>query len=270
VSLRHASLSLLLLAACATTPPPEPPPAPVPAPIQTAAPPPRPPAETVDDELRRKPPELGKPVPVTPPTLREEQAAGGIRLVVAERATIPLTTVQLVFRWGEGAAPRTRSEWLLSFLDDPTPEAPGGVRAAIQQLASPITFTEPAGAGVISLTLDPDALPRVLALVASALERTSWKAGRLPHTPQGPGFLSGDIRLVAHTRNERLPAGHPHRNSVGDRPSKSKLKTADLARFHATNVAPSMLTVVVSGAVTAAAARQAVDASLGRWTTKAR
>jgi predicted Zn-dependent peptidase len=80
-------------------------------------------------------------------------------------------------------------------------------------------------------------------------------------------FVNHTKQLASRIRDLRLPPGHPLQEGQGDAPTRPTPE--ELKKFHLSQIAPSILTVVVSGGVTAAAAREAVTGSLGSWSTGA-
>jgi len=273
------ALAALLLALACATPRPPPPAAPQAAPEPSASapraePPPAAPLPAPDVD-RSQPPPLGPNPPLTLPDQHHLSLRNGLRVRVVEDHRLPIVALDLVVDAGASRDPA------------PLPGLASFTAAMLSEGTRTRTATEISDqVGYLGASLSAAAGPDAASLTGNCLSQ------HLPafleifaDVAQNPSFSSPDFERVLDERRVILlqqrdqpsvvalkafattfwgkhPYGHP---IIGTEAALSRMRPADLVRFHDRLWRPANAELVVVGDVTEAGLRPLLERTLGPW-----
>lgn len=222
------------------------------------------------------PPPAAPPRAFVIPTPTVATLDNGLRVVVAQRSTLPLVTVQLLVRSGAETDPPT-----LAGLADVTAEllTKGTATRTAPQIADAaealggaldsgaswdrsqvsMTVTRPQVAAALALIADVVLHPRFL---QAELDRTRRQAlDNLSVSLGEPGTLAR--MAVDRTAFGTGPFGH---SAEGTPTSLKRIKRADVLAQHKTWYRPDNATLIFAGDIDAGEARALAEKAFGAWT----
>jgi predicted Zn-dependent peptidase len=227
-----------------------------------------------------QPPALGPAPTLTLPKVDTTRLSNGLTILVARNAEVPLVTARLVIQGGARAEGNVLG--LATFTANMLDEGAGGKSSL--ELAEAVDF--------LGATLGTGAGWEDFSIILSGPRRTfSTAMSLMADVLLRPSFASSDVARERNLRQAALitmkdnpsavanrvfyrnifPAGHPfHRNISGDSSSTALLDSAMVRGFWNRVADPRRATLIVTGDVTLAEARQWATQHLGNWTPPAR
>ncbi len=224
---------------------------------------------------RQKPPPIAAPVQPVLPKPAEKTLANGLRVVVARSSDLPLVTANLTVKTGAWADPdglAGAASMMASMLTEGT-----RTRSA-QQIASQ---TESLGADLssggglesssVTLNVMPDKLKAAMAIMADVAMHPAFAAEELQRQReqaldglrvayQQPGSVAGFAGAPV------VYGGTPFGHAVEGTPDTlARLKTADLAKLHATWFRPDNAILVLTGDISAEQGFAMAEQAFGGW-----
>jgi len=263
------ALSVLALAACATTPPPETKP-------DTPPPPQAEPPKADPEAFRAKMPTPGKSPELVLPTFEKETLDNGMTVIVNTRRELPLVFVGVSFANGTSQDP-TGQGGLADLTYKMLLEGAGGkdtiaLDNAFADLGvSPAMRVEPDGAtvGVRVLARNAD---KALALLSDVARKPTFaqkdfdrrKKQQLADLVRrlGTPFFLGQQAYLEAVFGQAHPYGHP---GSGVPSTVEKLTLPDVKRFYQKSVGPKAAALVVVGDVTKQQAVEWAKKYFGDW-----
>ncbi len=213
--------------------------------------------------------------PIALPPIHRERLPGGLSVIVAERAGIPLAAVRLVLRGGASLDPRGRSG--LAHLVALT--ARRGTRRhtgeeidlAVESLGAELGAGVDEDATYFGLSAPVEVLPRCLDLLAEIAGAPTFPArevarlrrrevAALAHDLDEPGVVADRAMLAAGYGDH--PYGHSPEGRVKDLGAATR---ADVSGYHRRHYAPSSAFLVVVGAVRTAEVLALVRRRFAGW-----
>jgi zinc protease len=209
------------------------------------------------------------------PPIHRETLANGLRVVVAERAGVPLAAVRLVVRGGASLDPAGRSglAHLAALVARRGTRRRTGpeIDLAVESLGAELGPGVDEDAAYLGLSAPSEVLPRCLDLLADVAISPSFPAAEvrrlrrkeiaaLAHDLDEPAVVADRAMLEATFGDH--PYGHPPEGRVRD---LSRTSRADVTRFHARAYRPSAALLVVVGKVDAEQVLALVRRRFGRW-----
>jgi zinc protease len=209
------------------------------------------------------------------PPIRRETLANGLRVVVAERAGVPLAAVRLVVRGGASLDPAGRSglAHLAALVARRGTRRRTGpeIDLAVESLGAELGTGVDEDAAYLGLSAPSEVLPRCLELLADVAISPSFppaevrrlrrkEIAALAHDLDEPAVVADRAMLEATFGSH--PYGHPPEGRVRDLARTSR---ADVTGFHARAYRPSAALLVVVGKVDAEQVLALVRRRLGRW-----
>lgn len=224
------------------------------------------------------------PAPAPAPTLTlpavdTARLGNGLTILVSRNAEVPIVNASLII--DGGARTETDLFGLATFTADMLDEGAAGKDAlqfaeAVEYLGASL-FT---GAGWESVNISLSAPKRVfhdaMALMADVVLRPNFAAADIARRRdfRQAGLLTArdNPNAVANRVFSRnvFPATHPfHRNIIGDSASTARLDSAAVRHFWQRAADPRRATLIITGDVTPAEARQWAMRHFGTWTPPA-
>lgn len=224
---------------------------------------------------RAKPPAIGEPVQPVLPKPAERTLANGLRVIVARSSDLPLVTADLTVRTGAWADPQGlagAANMMAGMLTE------GTKTRSAQEIASQ---TESLGASLnsggglesssVTLSAMPDKLKAALAIMADVAKNPAFAAEELERQReqamdglrvayQQPGSVASFA--AAPVIYGGTPFGHVAAGTPG---SLARLKTADLAKLHATWFRPDNAVLVMTGDIAAEDGFALAEQAFGDW-----
>jgi len=227
------------------------------------------------DAFPDTPPAPGPAPKLTVPTPFAQTLANGLQLISVQRTDLPLVTAQLVLRsGGEMDPPRLAglADFTASLL---TKGAAGRTAPQIAAAAEALGGSLSAAAGwdesAVGITVTTPKLPLALGLLADVVRRPAFSAAELKRAQTQ---AIDDLRLMLSrptalaslvaTRGVFGDGAYGHSRS-GTPTSIARITRADVQQLHGTLYRPDNATLILTGDITPALARQLAQASFGDW-----
>jgi predicted Zn-dependent peptidase len=275
-ALSFVSLFALAASACAEAPPPEPMVAPPP-PSAPAVPVPPPPAPTTPDaDYRKQAPAPGPDVAFVAPKIEEFRLKNGIRVLLVERHDLPIVAVRVASDLGADHGPPGVGAFAGALLTSGTKTKSAiEISDAFHGLGADYGAWVDYDGTYLSAQVISSKLEAGLALLADIAQHPSFpkeevereRSRRLTSLAQerdSPQRLLGNVVLASI-----YPPKHPYATPpLGNEAIVGKVKSADLAAFHAATMAPDHLTITIAGDVTKAQAQEQLEKAFGAWKGK--
>ena len=224
------------------------------------------------------------PQPTTPrltlPTVDTARLGNGLTILVARNAEVPVVSANLII--DGGARTETELQGLATFTANMLDEGAAGRNGL--ELAEAVEFLGAnlaTGAGWesfnVSLSGPKRTINDALALMADVVLRPNFAAGDVARERalRQAGLITakdnpGAVANRVFSRSV-FPDGHPlHRNIIGDSASTARLDSAAVREYWQRAADPRRATLIVTGDVTAAEARQWAQRHFGEWRAPAR
>jgi zinc protease len=209
------------------------------------------------------------------PPIRRERLANGLRVIVAERAGVPLVAARLVLRGGASLDPAGRSglAHLVALTARRGTRKRSGpeIDLAIESLGAEMGGGVDEDATYFGLSAPLEDLPRCLEMLADVATAPTFPAAEvqrlrrrevaaLAHDLDEPSVVADRALLLAAFGNH--PYGHPSEGRVKD---LEATRRADITAFHARRYAPDGALLVVVGSVDAGEVVALARRRFGRW-----
>ena len=232
---------------------------------------------TLSSSLPPEPPPAGPPLPVVVPPLHEHRLANGMSVVIAPRRGLPLLSASVMVRAGGVADPRGQAgladlcaELLTKGVtrngrEVPAPELAREAEALGGALGSGGGWrSSSVGMTVVTRNAEP-----MLALLADVVQRPTLAQAELERSRtqaadalrvamQSPGGVAGRVA-------RRLHWGASPYGAVVTAGSLSRIRRADVQRFHAAHFRPSDALLVLCGDIDADAGLALAQRHFGGW-----
>lgn len=280
-----AALAAGWLAACGpASPPPELPGPAAPAPIaRAAATTGAPAAETPDEALRYKPPLVLAARSQPPPRVEAMTLSNGVRALLVERHDLPLVAARVVLRRRERPQLPRMAGLFGGILLDAAPAGDKSLGHKLWTLGAQRDFETDDDTLQIEIKAAApvfgEALRKALTTLAApvitqeALDEVRKQAREALHAQEPRGQAARPAlrtRLLRAADEQLFPRDHIYSDfrdlTVA---SVDALKLADMQRYRDREVAPERVTVCVTGDVTAAALREAIESAAPAWKSAA-
>jgi zinc protease len=270
--------SVLVLAACASTPSlPPPPAAPPSVPLPPPAAPVEPPrAETPDAPYRAAPPPADGSVVFTPPKIASFTLKNGVRVLMVERHELPIVAVRVVVKGGQGDFASERPG-VMSFVGAML-EQGTATRSALQISDEYEAIGAQHGAGIqwdsggTSVKVLAEHLDKALAILADVVQKPAFpeaeiarlKARRvaaLSLEKNSPPAMAANA-LAATVFGRAHPYGH---SLTGREDDIKKVGRDELLKAYRRAFVPRNAAIVVAGDVTRKDLEPKLEAAFGAW-----
>jgi len=209
------------------------------------------------------------------PPVRRETLPNGLRVVVAERAGVPLAAIRLVVRGGASCDPRGRSglAHLVALAARRGTRRRTGpeIDLAVESLGAELGAGVDEDATYFGLSAPAEVLPRCLEILADVATSPTFPAAEvqrlrrreiasLAHDLDEPALVADRAMLEAAYGDHVY--GHPPEGKVKD---LQATRRSDVAAFHAGTYRPSVALLVVVGNVDAGEVLALVRRRFGGW-----
>jgi zinc protease len=212
---------------------------------------------------------------IAQPPLTRERLPGGLTVVMARRAGVPLVAARLLLRAGSSLDPAGRHGLAhLVALAVRRGTRRRGARAldeAVERLGAELGSGVDEDATAVGLSAPLEALPRLLGLLAEVVSEPAFaprevaqltrrEVAALAHDLDEPGVVAD--RAVLQAAYGAHPYGHP---SEGRARHLARARRADLAAFHDRHWRPARGTLLLVGPIEPERALDEVRRRFGRW-----
>jgi predicted Zn-dependent peptidase len=224
---------------------------------------------------RTKPPVLDAPPTIRMPAVATVTLANGLKLYVVEMHEVPLVQVTLSVRGG-GRLDQS-SPGLASFTAEMLDEGAGsrdalGIASEAAFLGARLGTAADWDASYVSLKAPKRTLPAALDLMADVALRPQFKGVEVRR--------QRDLRLanILQQRDQPnamaslafnsllFPEAHPYHHPLGgDSSSTAALDSGRVRAFYNATFVPANTSIVVTGDITVAEARRAIEQRFGTW-----
>lgn len=221
-------------------------------------------------------PPVGEPEPLELPGIEDYRLPNGMRVVLVERSTLPLVSLELQFSGGASAHPASQAG-LAALVADMVDEGTATRSAleiadAVDLLGATLSSTAGYDASQLRLSVLRSRFPQALSILAdvvmnptfpqSELERVrSERIARVVQRSDMPAALADDAFAQV-----LYGTGHPYGAPLlGTEESLSALTRDDVSAFHRERYAPAQATLVVAGDVTRAALDSLLAEAFAGW-----
>jgi zinc protease len=224
---------------------------------------------------RETPPPPAAPRTVKFPTPQERTLSNGLRVVVVERHTTPITAARLIIKTGGEADPTQLpglADMTASLLTKGTTtrKAPQ-IAEAIEALGGSIESGAGWDASRASVDVEASKLSTATAILADVIRNPVFEDEEIERLRQQ--YLD-DLRVALGTPNSiaryvasrvvfgDAPYGHP---LSGTLESVARIKRDDIIKFHQTYYRPDNAVLIIGGDVTAAEGFRLAEKLFGDW-----
>ncbi len=225
---------------------------------------------------RTRVPKVGVPPDMMFPEVQDYRLDNGMRIVLWERTTLPLVSLDLQFRGGASTHPAALAG-LAALTADMIDEGTAGRNAlqiadAVDVLGATLTSSAGYDTGHVRLSVLRDKLSDGLAVVADIVLRPTFPEAELTRVRREriDRVLQrlSEPAAVAEEAFARILYGtdHPYGASLlGTRESLQAIARADVEAFHRARYAPAQATLVVVGAITRPELDVLLDEAFAGW-----
>ncbi|MHA6723194.1 M16 family metallopeptidase [Sphingomonas sp. RS2018] len=233
----------------------------------------RPPLALAPESSRQAPPPPGTALPVTPPAIVEGKLANGLGVVAARTGAVPVATMALVLKGGGATDPRDRAGLAALLADVATQgtktRTAEQIAAQIEALGARLDAQAGPDGTVVSVTGPVATLAQAGAVLADVVRNASIPADEVERRRRqaldglqvalkNPGALAG-MAL------QPISYGAAPYGAVTTPTSVAAITRDELAAAHARWWRPELATLVVTGGIDPAAARQLGEQLFGDW-----
>jgi len=233
----------------------------------------RPPLSLAPEANRQAPPPPGAAVPVTPPAIVEGKLANGMGMVAARTGSVPVATMAVVFRGGAATDPGNRAG-LAALLADiatqgTTNRTAEQIAAQVEALGARLDAQAGADGSVVSITGPVATLAQAGAVLADIVRNASFPAveveQRRRQTLDGLSVALKNPGALAAMALQPVSYGAAPYGAVATPASVAAITRDELTAAHARWWRPDLATVIVTGGIDPAVARQLGDRLFGDW-----
>ncbi|MBD8548638.1 M16 family metallopeptidase [Sphingomonas sp. CFBP 8760] len=247
---------------------------PTPMPTWASVPPAaRPPLALAPEASRQAPPPPGRALPVTPPAIVESTLANSMGMVAARTGSVPVATMAIVFRGGAATDPRDRAG-LAALLADIATQGTRNrtaeqIAAQVEALGARLDAQAGADGTVVSITGPVATLAEAGAVLADVVRNATFPADeverRRDQTLDGLSVALKNPGALAAMAIQPVSYGAAPYGAVATSVSVAAITRDELAAAHARWWRPDLATLVVTGGIDPAVARQLGDKLFGDW-----
>ncbi len=234
-------------------------------------------AESVVDRSKGLP-EVGGLPDLEFPAIEETTLSNGVKLVVANRTTVPMVSMAVQFDAGYAAdvgRPLGTSSFALSMMDEGTESRSAlEISAEAESLGAAISTGNDLDMSLINLSALKPNLDASLALVADVIQHPAFAQDEIDRLRQRwyaniDQEKANPVQLALRTLPPLLYGddhsyGIPYTGS-GTAESIGSLTRDDLVKFHSDWIRPDNATIFMVGDITLDEAKTALDKALGSW-----
>ena len=225
---------------------------------------------------RNKIPPPGKPPVIRIPTWTKTPLANGALLVVSEKHDLPLVSFSLTLMGGsyqfEPKGKTGLASFVASMMSEGTKTRDGEALSNAMQLLGTTIGTGIGGeSGSMSFVSTSDKFAPTLDLLADMLENPTFPADALERQRAQRGVALTQAKAQPSSLASRIfpkilyGASHPYGQVLTEESLKA-ITRDDVVAFHKAYFQPGRALVVVTGDVTPAGAKAAVEKALAAWT----
>jgi zinc protease len=210
---------------------------------------------------------------MVPPVLDETKLTNGVRVAVVERHAAPVVSIELSIARANGASAAGRD--LLAGLLLSSPSTGGAsARSVLESLGAAFVSESNIDGTRLAITTTPDALERVLAVLADVLMKPAFSKDAFPVQHDAMTSRAARAEETDEVRNlaadSILPAGHPYKLPVHADAATAKRATLDEAtRTAQLSLKPDATTLLFVGDVTKKDLADKLESRLSAWKGKA-
>lgn len=224
---------------------------------------------------RQPPPPPGTKAPFTMPAVADQRLANGVRLVAARTGSTPIATVTVLVRAGSAIDPRAlagRANLAASIAEKGTSTRTAEqISGGLERLGASLSASATADGTYFSVTAPTATLGEASLILSDIVRNASFPEEEfarerkraldgLKVALRDPGNLAG--MLLAPVAFGEAPYGNI---SGGTPESLAALDRQDLLDFRTNWWRPELATVIVSGGIDPAEAKQLAERAFGRW-----
>lgn len=233
------------------------------------------PNRLLPERVRQAPPPPGEKATFTMPAVADQRLSNGMRLVAARTGSTPLATMTVLVRAGSAADPRSlagRANLAAAIADKGTPTRTAEqISGGLERLGASFSASASADGTYFSLTAPTATLGEASLILADVVRNATFPEEEfarerkraldgLKVALRDPGDLAR--MLLSPVAFGEAPYGNLSR---GTPESLAALGRQDLLDFRRSWWRPELATVVVSGGIEPAQARQLADRAFGDW-----
>jgi len=222
---------------------------------------------------RQAPPATGRVAEVRLPTPTDMRLANGMRLITARTGQVPLATVSVVFRGGSSVDPRAKAGRAglatgIANKGTATRDAQA-IAIGLEKLGASLSQTVLQDGTALSVTAPAATLGEAAAILADIVRNASYPEEEFQRerkrTLDGLSVAMKDPGQLAAMLTNPVAYGEAPYGSVATPASVAALTRADLDEFRRSWWRPDLATVIVSGGIDPAAAKQIAEKGFGDW-----
>lgn len=240
-----------------------------------ATPPPasRQPLALLPEGERQPPPAAGRPAAVRFPSPTDTQLSNGVRLITARTGQVPLATLSVVFRGGSAVDPRAkagRAALAAGIASKGTATRNSkAIAIGLEKLGATISQTVLQDGTAMSVTAPVATLAEAASILADVVQNATYPEEEFQRerkrTLDGLSVALKDPGQLASMLTNPVAYGEAPYGAVATPASVAALTRADLAEFRSNWWRPELATVIVSGGIDPAGARQIAERGFGSW-----
>jgi zinc protease len=233
-------------------------------------------AEVKDTFDRSAEPRLGPPPKFTPPAVARRRLSNGLEVLVAERHELPILTLNLVVKGGEGLVPAGKdglASMTAALLTEGTASLDSlGLAGALSEIGATINARGSLESTTVSLTTLTKHTARALDLYADVLLHPSFPQKELDRLRvQRLAALRARLDRAEGISGVVFPQllygkDHPYgRPDLGTPRTVEAMSRDDVVAFHKKLFLPNNATLIVVGDTTPEAITAALEKELSSW-----
>jgi len=233
----------------------------------------RAPLALLPEGQRQAPPAAGRVAEVRLPTPTDMRLSNGMRLVTARTGQVPLATLSVVFRGGSSVDPRAkagRAGLAASLANKGTATRDAdAIAVGLEKLGATLSQTVLQDGTALSVTAPAATLGEAATILADVVRNATYPEEEFQRerkrTLDGLSVAMKDPGQLAQMLTNPVAYGDAPYGSVATPASVAALTRADLDEFRRSWWRPELATVIVSGGIDPAAAKQIAEKGFGNW-----
>ena len=233
----------------------------------------RAPLALLPEGQRQAPPAAGRVAEIRLPTPSDMRLSNGVRLVTARTGQVPLATLSVVFRGGSAVDPRAKGgrAGLATALANKgtTTRDAQAIAVGLEKLGASLSQTVLQDGTSLSVTAPAATLDQAAAILSDVIRNATYPEEEFQRerkrTLDGLSVALKDPGQLAAMLTNPVAYGDAPYGTISTPTSVAALTRADLDEFRRTWWRPELATVVVSGGIDPAAARQIAEKEFGGW-----
>jgi zinc protease len=235
----------------------------------------RPELQLLPEGQRQEPPAAGAPASFVLPSVSDTRLGNGIRVVSARSGSVPLGTMSVLIRAGSAVDDRSqagRAALAAAIAKEGTPTRTGDqIAAGLERLGASLNSTANQDGTILSITAPTANLSEAAVVLGDIVRNASFPQedfvrerkralDSLSVALKDPGEIASRVALPI------VYGAAPYGTQAGGTPqSLAALRREDLVTYRQTWWRPELTSLVISGGLDTAQARQIAEQAFGDW-----